>query len=50
MVALSHSPVIAGLDPAIHLPASQDFEMDGRLKGGHDMRKSGDRRVRPAGA
>jgi len=27
---------MAGLDPAIHLSTAQDFEMDGRLKGGHD--------------
>jgi len=29
--------VMAGLDPAIHASTAQDFEMDGRLKGGHDM-------------
>jgi hypothetical protein len=23
-------------DPAIHATTEQDFEMDGRLKGGHD--------------
>jgi len=28
---------MAGLDPAIHASNAQDFEMDGRLKGGHDM-------------
>jgi hypothetical protein len=29
---------MAGLDPAIHLSTAQDFKMDGRLKGGQDMR------------
>jgi len=24
-------------EPAIHTSIAQDFEMDGRLKGGHDM-------------
>src|ERR1043165_5047065 len=28
---------MAGLDPAIHASTAQDFEMDGRLKGGHDI-------------
>jgi hypothetical protein len=28
---------MAGLDPAIHASTAQGFEMDGRLKGGHDM-------------
>jgi hypothetical protein len=28
---------MAGLDPAIHASTARDFEMDGRLKGGHDM-------------
>jgi hypothetical protein len=28
--------VMVGPDPAIDLSISQDFEMDGRLKGGHD--------------
>jgi hypothetical protein len=28
---------MAGLDPAIHASIAQDVEMDGRLKGGHDM-------------
>jgi hypothetical protein len=35
---------MAGLDPAIHASTAQDFDMDGRLKGGHDMR-SGLRKV-----
>jgi hypothetical protein len=30
---------MAGLDPAIHASSSQVFQMDGRLKGGHDIKK-----------
>jgi hypothetical protein len=27
---------MAGLDPAIHVSAAQGFDMDGRVKPGHD--------------